>query len=183
MTRSKGLGQNLEKLVAAGSLSIYQVDPAQLSPGEFVDLVRHSVEVKGAGVVVIDSLNGYMNAMPEEKFLTLQMHELLTYLSQMGVATFIICVQHGLLGANMESAVDVSYLADNVFLLRYFESYGKVKQSLSVVKKRAGPHERTIREFSISKDGIKLGDPLSSLQGVLTGTPSFAANASGLGAK
>ncbi len=159
--RSKGLGLDLQKYVDNGSLSIQQVDPVQLSPGEFVSLVRQSVDCRQAKVVVIDSLNGYMNAMPEERFLTLQMHELLTYLSQMGVTTFLVCVQHGLLGMNMETAVDVSYLADNVFLLRYFETQGSVKQALSVVKRRAGPHERSVREIQLSSTGIKLGQPLS----------------------
>jgi circadian clock protein KaiC len=173
LTRSKGLGLSLEKYIQDGHLVLHQVDPAQLSPGEFISLVREAVEKKNARVIVIDSLNGYLNAMPQEKFLILQMHELLTYLSQMGVATFLICVQHGLLGTNMETAVDISYLADNVFLLRYFENRGTVKQALSVVKRRAGPHERTIREFSFSSKGINVGEPLTEFQGILTGNPSF----------
>lgn len=171
ITRAKGLGIDLERQFESGNLSIQQVDPAQLSPGEFVALVRESVEKQKAKIVVIDSLNGYLNAMPEERFLIIQMHELLSYLSQMGVATFMIVVQHGLLGTAMETAVDISYLADNVFLLRYYELYGQVKQALSVVKKRAGKHERTIRELTFSINGLSVGQPLDKFQGVLTGTP------------
>lgn len=171
MARSKGLGIDLEGHQKKGLLEIQQVDPAQLSPGEFADLVRRAVDDSGARVIVIDSLNGYLNAMPEERFLVIQMHELLSYLSQMGVATFLVVVQHGLLGAHMQTAVDISYLADNVFLLRYYESFGEVKQALSVVKKRAGKHERSIRELNFSSQGIAVGPPLKEFQGILTGTP------------
>lgn len=171
MTRTGGLGCDIEPYVKKGLIVIHQVDPAQLSPGEFADLIRTAVEKEKAQVIVIDSLNGYLNAMPEEKFLIIQMHELISYLSLMGISTFLVVIQHGLLGTNMETAIDVSYLADNVFLLRYFENYGEVRQALSVVKRRSGKHERTIREFSMSEKGLEVGQPLSVFQGVLSGTP------------
>lgn len=171
LSRTKGLGCELESYVEQGLVYIHKVDPAQLSPGEFSNLVRHAVEKDKVQIVVIDSLNGYLSAMPEERFLIIQMHELLSYLSLMGVSTFLVVVQHGLLGTNMETAIDISYLADNVFLLRYFESYGEVRQALSVVKRRAGRHERTIREFKMSEQGLQVGEPLSIFQGILSGTP------------
>ena len=170
-SRSKGLGMDIEKHYNAGTISIRQIDPAQLSPGEFVHLVREAVDKSKARVIIIDSLNGYLNAMPEERFLVIQMHELLSYLSQMEVSTFLVVVQHGILGTQMETSVDVSYLADNVFLLRYFEASGTVRQALSVVKRRAGPHEKSIREFAFSKDGISIGQPLTDFQGILSGAP------------
>jgi circadian clock protein KaiC len=176
LTRSKGIGLDLQKYVDVGLLSIQQVDPAQLSPGEFINLVREAVDKAGAKVIVIDSLNGYLSAMPEERYLVIQMHELLSYLSQMGVATFLIVVQHGLLGTSMETAVDVSYLADNVFLLRYFEHAGSVRQAISVVKKRAGYHERSIREISFVDGGLQVGEPLKQFQGILSGIPMVAAD-------
>jgi circadian clock protein KaiC len=131
------------------------------------------VERDGARVVVIDSLNGYLNAMPEERFLTIQMHELLTYLNQRGVVTLLIMAQHGFLGASMVSPVDVSYLADTVLMLRYFEAEGAVRRALSVIKKRAGAHEDTIRELAITSEGIRVGLPLTRFRGVLTGVPSY----------
>jgi circadian clock protein KaiC len=171
LNRANGLGLKLEKCLESKKLSIQQVDPAQLSPGEFASLVRESVDKYNSRVVVIDSLNGYLNSMPEERYLVIQMHELLSYLSQMGVATFLIVVQHGILGAAMSTAVDISYLADNVFLLRYFEYAGVVKQALSVVKKRAGYHERSIRELTFSSKGVQVGEPLKQFNGILSGTP------------
>jgi circadian clock protein KaiC len=177
-TRSKGLGIDLEPYCEKGLMSVMQVDPAQLSPGEFFTLVKKAVDEDKAKVVIIDSLNGYMNAMPAERYLIIQMHELLSYLSQMGVATFVVVVQHGLLGTAMETSIDVSYLADNVFLLRYFETGGTVRQAISVVKKRAGRHERTIRELNFSSQGIAVGEPLKNFQGILTGTPTIVSEAS-----
>ena len=171
ITRSKGLGFDIQGYVKSGTMTLRQIDPAQLSPGEFVHLVRSEVDRLNAKVVIIDSLNGYLNAMPEERFLVIQMHELLSYLSQMGVATFMIVVQHGLLGGAMISSVDVSYLADNVFLLRYFELFGRVRQAISVLKKRSGPHERTIREMHFGPEGIEVGEPIKGFQGILSGTP------------
>jgi circadian clock protein KaiC len=141
-----------------------------MSPGEFGWLVRQAVEQDGAKVVVIDSLNGYMNSMPEEQFLTPQLHELLTYLGRSGVTTLMIVAQHGMLGT-MVSPVDASYLADSVVLLRYFEYCGKVKKAVSVVKKRSGAHEESIREMTFDSRGIHLSEPLIQLRGILTGVP------------
>lgn len=171
ITRCGGIGLNLEPVLQNDSLMLRQIDPAELSPGEFVYMVRECVEKDNIRVIVIDSLNGYLNAMPEERFLVIQMHELLSYLSQMGVVTFMVVAQHGLIGSSMESSVDVSYLADTVILLRYFEAKGEVKRAISVVKRRAGPHERTIRELKISNNGVEVGDPYLDFQGVLTGMP------------
>jgi circadian clock protein KaiC len=142
-----------------------------MSPGEFAHRVRQSTEEDGARVVVIDSLNGYMNAMPEERFLTIQLHELLTYLGQQGVVTFLVVAQHGLVGNNMLSPVDASYLADSVVLLRYFEARGKIRRAISVIKKRSSAHEDTLREMRMGPDGIWVGEPLEDFHGVLTGLP------------
>lgn len=178
--RAAGLGFDLQSAMASGLVKVRQIDPAEMSPGEFAALVREAVdpsEGKAASVVVIDSLNGYLQAMPEERFLVIQLHELLTYLGQLGVATFLIVAQHGLIGAGMESPVDATYLADIVILLRYFEIAGEVRRAVSVMKRRAGPHEKTIREFEITSSGIKVGPPAANLQGVLTGTPLSVAKA------
>jgi len=177
LRRSRGLGIDLDLPIAKGSLTIQQVDPAELSPGEFAHAVRRSVDGenghKGAKVVVIDSLNGYLNAMPEERFLTAQLHELLTYLGNKGVITFLIVAQHGVVGQNMQTPVDTSYVADAVILFRFFEAQGLVRQAISVVKKRIGDHERAIREYSLSHQGITVGAPLRDFHGILTGTPHF----------
>lgn len=170
--RSHSLGMPLRKHVDSGLITIRQVDPAQLQPGEFVHLVRESVEA-GVGVLVIDSLNGYLNAVPEEKFLLLHLHELLSYLGQNGIATILIFAQHGLVGTNMHAPVDVSYLADCVVLLRYFESRGKIRKAVSVVKKRGGIHDTAIRDFTMSSKGLAIGAPLDDFRGVLTGVPTF----------
>ncbi|HEV7396929.1 MAG TPA: ATPase domain-containing protein [Pyrinomonadaceae bacterium] len=174
--RADGTGIQLQKSIDNGLLTIQQVDPAELSPGEFAHAVRTSVERSEAKVVIIDSLNGYLNAMPEERFLTIQMHELLTYLNQLGVVTIMVMAQHGFLGSQMGTPVDVSYLADNVLLLRYFEAEGAVRRALSVVKKRTGAHESTIREMKITSDGIRFGAPLREFRGVLTGVPTYDGN-------
>lgn len=173
LSRSAGLGKELKPQVEAGLITIQQVDPAELSPGEFSHHVRRSVERDGARIVVIDSLNGYMQSMPDERFLTIQMHELLTYLNQQGVVTILVMAQHGFLGGNMGTPVDVSYLADNVLMLRFFEASGAVRRAISVVKKRTGYHENTIREMRMSSEGITVGKPLSDFHGVLTGVPSY----------
>ena len=175
--RMDGLGLPIGRCIEAGSLDIQMVDPAELSPGEFAHAVRRVVErtdgQPGATVVVIDSLNGYLNAMPEERFLSIQLHELLTYLGHQGVVTFLVVAQHGVLGAAMLTPLDTSYLADSVVLFRYFESRGEVRQAISVVKKRSGRHERTIREFRMGPGGIAVGEPLCNFHGILTGTPTF----------
>jgi circadian clock protein KaiC len=160
----------------ADKLVIEQVDAAELSPGEFSERVRVSVETNEARTVVIDSLNGYQAAMPEEQALILHMHELLQYLNRQGVATFLTVAQHGLVG-DMKAPVDVTYLADTVMLLRYFEAAGRVRRAISVIKKRTGAHEDTIREFRINGRGITLGEPLIEFQGVLRGVPSFVGKA------
>ncbi len=173
LARAEGLGIDLAGQVEADRVTVQQVDPAELSPGEFAQLVRRAVEEGGASVVVIDSLNGYLNAMPEERFLTVQLHELLTYLGQQGVVTLLVMAQHGLPGSVTQSPVDASYLADAVVLLRYFEAQGRLRRAVSVVKKRSGPHEAALREFRLSSDGLHVGEPLEGFHGVLTGTPSL----------
>jgi circadian clock protein KaiC len=170
--RSAGIGMDLTEFLASRTLSVQQVDPAELSPGQFVDAVRRAVDQDNARVLVIDSLNGYLHAMPEEKFLLAQLHELLSYLRQRGVLCIMVVVQHGFFGDTL-APVDVSYLADSVLLTRYFEVGGRVRKALSVVKKRAGRHEDTIREFALGSSGIIVGPALTQFHGVLTGAPIF----------
>ena len=173
MARSSGIGLDLRGYVASGHITARQVNPASLSPGEFVDEVRRSVERTNARIVVIDTLNGYLNAMSGNAFLTIQMHELLMYLGQRGVLTIVVVSQHGIIGTGLESPVDLSYLADTIVLVRYFEHAGRVRKSLAAIKTRSGNHEDSIREFRITADGIKVGEPLTDFNGVLTGLPSF----------
>jgi circadian clock protein KaiC len=170
--RAKGLGIDLPSMIDDETLVLEQVDAAELTPGEFSERVRKCVEVYGARTVVIDSLNGYQAAMPGEQALVLHMHELLQYLNRQGATTLLTVAQHGLVG-DMRSPVDVTYLADTVILLRYFEAVGRVRRAMSVVKKRTGPHEDTIREYRISSDGVTLGEPLTNFQGVLRGVPTL----------
>ncbi|MGJ8573125.1 MAG: ATPase domain-containing protein [Hoeflea sp.] len=170
--RTKALGLDLESYRDRGLLHIEQLDAAELSPGEFAHRVRDKVASFQATTVVIDSINGYQAAMPEENALVLHMHELLQYLNRQGANTFLTVAQHGLVG-DMKSPVDVTYLADTVILLRYFESRGRVLRAVSVIKKRTGPHEDTIRQFQISQKGLTVGDPLTQFQGVLRGVPDF----------
>jgi circadian clock protein KaiC len=171
--RAKGLGIDLAKMTKSGDLTLEQVDAAEIAPGEFAHRVRCCVELTGACTVVIDSLNGYQAAMPEEKQLILHMHELLQFLNRRGVNTFLTVAQHGLVG-DMRAPVDVTYLADTVILLRYFEAAGRVRRAISVIKKRTSAHEDTIREYRIGgEDGIWLGQPLSNFQGVLRGVPEL----------
>jgi circadian clock protein KaiC len=171
LTRSDGLGIPLREHVDEGSVTVQQVDPAELSPGQFAHAIRQAAARHEAAIVVIDSLNGYLNAMPGERFLIIQLHELLTYLGQTGVATILIGAHQGLIGAQMVTPVDASYLADSVVLMRYFETMGEVRQAISVVKKRGSAHERTIREFRLSSGGIEVGPPLRNFRGILTGVP------------
>ena len=170
--RADSLGIALRTHVDSGRLAIQQIDPAEMSPGEFAALVRDAVEKRNARVVVIDSLNGYLNAMPNEKFLILQMHELLSYLNQLGVVTLLVLAQHGLMGP-MQSPLDISYLSDTVIMLRYFEADGTVRRALSVVKKRSGAHEYAIREFLLAQGGLQVGPPLKQFRGIFTGTPNY----------
>ena len=170
--RAKALGIDLQAMVDAESLLVEQVDAAQLTPGEFSQKVRDCVEVAGARTVVVDSLNGYQESMPQENALILHMHELLQYLNRQGVTTWLTVAQHGLVG-DMKAPVDVTYLADTVILLRYFEAMGRVRRAISVMKKRTGSHEDTIREFRIDGRGITVGEPLTNFHGVLRGVPTL----------
>jgi circadian clock protein KaiC len=172
MMRSAALNMDLQPHIDAGHLKIRQVDPAELSPGEFAIAVRNAVEGDGAKVIVVDSLNAYLQAMPEDRHLTLQMHELLAYLGQQGVITLMVLGQHGLIG-DIRSDIDLSYLADTVVLLRFFEADGEVRKAISVVKTRTTDHERTIREFRVDTGGLSIGPPLRAFQGILTGAPTY----------
>jgi circadian clock protein KaiC len=167
--RAAGLGMDLESCSDSGSLVFRQVDPAALSPGELTELIREQVEQEGADVVVLDSLTGYQHAMPQEQFMLLQMHEITTYLNQQGILTFLILAQSGMVG-HMQSPIDLTYLADSVVLLRFYEAEGEIRRALSVLKKRTGRHETTIRELSID-GGVKVGPSLNAFRGVLTGVP------------
>jgi len=179
LTRTEELDVHLSSAVDRGLVSLRQVDPAELSPGELTHAIRLAVEKDDVKIVVIDSLNGYLNAMPEERFLAVQLHELLTYLGQRNVATILVCAHSGLLGAQMSTPVDASYLADAVVLIRYFETRGEVRQALSVMKKRGSKHERTIREFGFNGGRIVVGAALREFRGVLTGVPVYEGNGTG----
>jgi circadian clock protein KaiC len=170
--RAKSLGLDLERFRDEGRMIVEQVDAAELSPGEFSHKVRRALTDFQAHTIIIDSLNGYQSAMPDEQNLILHVHELLQYLNRQGANTFLTVAQHGLVG-QMETPVDVTYLADTVVLLRYFEAAGSMRRAISVVKKRAGRHEKTIREFRIGEGGLILGQPLTQFQGILRGVPDF----------
>lgn len=168
-----GTPGGLEAFVRDGRLHLQQVDPAEMSPGAFAHEVRRAVEA-GAKLLVIDSLNGYLNAMPEERALTTHLHELFAYLNQKGVLTIIVVAQHGMLASGVSSGdIDVSYLADSVLLFRYYEAAGEIRQAISVFKKRTGSHERTIRQLTIDENGVSVGEPLSHLRGIMTGVPQY----------
>jgi circadian clock protein KaiC len=178
LSRTRGLSMDVDRYIRDGTLALQQVDPAELSPGEFSALVRRRVEDDGAKMVIIDSLNGYLNAMPDERLLTIQLHELLSYLAQQGVATILLLTQHGFVG-DMATPVDLSYLADTVIVLRYFEFQGALKKAISVVKKRSGGHEETLRELRLVKGrGIAIGAPLTHFVGITTGVPTYTGNPS-----
>ena len=172
LSRAKAMGFKLENPIERGTITVQQVDPAELSPGEFAIRILRGVEA-GCKLVAIDSLNGYLNAMPGERYLINQLHELSSYLNQQGVITLLVLAQHGLVAA-AEAPVDLSYLSDSVIGLRYFEAYGEVKQAIAMFKKRSGHHERTLREFKLRPGkGISIGEPLREFQGLLTGLPVF----------
>lgn len=171
--RSAALNLDIQPFINSGQLKMRAIDPAEMSPGEFADSVRAAVEDDGARVVVIDSLNAYLQSMPNEQFLVLQMHEMLTYLGQEGVVSLLILGLHGMMG-DIRQDVDLSYLSDSVVQLRYFEAQGEVRQAISVIKTRTARHERTIREFQIGSNGLQVGEPLREFQGVLTGVPTFS---------
>jgi circadian clock protein KaiC len=181
LARCSALGIDLESQIESGQIVVQQIDPAEHSPGAFVQIVRRQVEQRDCRVIIIDSLNGYFNSMPEERFMTIQLHELLTYLGQQGVTTILVVAQHGLMGSMMQAPVDVSYLADAVVMTRYFELMGRVKKAISVVKKRSGAHEETIRELTLGAGGIIVGEPLENLRGVLSGIPEILENKNGNG--
>lgn len=179
LIRAAGLGMDLEPFLGDGRLIVQQIDPGELSPGHFMQIVRRAVEVQQVRLLVLDSLNGYLYAMPSEQFLIVQLHELATYLNQKGMLTFLVMSQTGLVGVT-ESPIDTSYLTDNVILFRLFEAAGEVRHAVSVVKKRTGYHERTIRELELTTSGLRIGEPLREFQGVLTGAPQFAGDRAGL---
>jgi circadian clock protein KaiC len=172
VNRASQLGMDIESHIKSGLIEVQQIDPAEISPGELAHNIQTAVSQDNVRMVIIDSINGYLNAMPAEKFLNLQLHELLSFLNQQGVVTIMVLAQQGLVG-HMQSSVDLTYLADTVVIFRFFEERGVVKQALSMIKKRSGNHERTIREMKIGQKGIEVGQPLTNLQGVLTGVPSF----------
>jgi circadian clock protein KaiC len=170
-SRCMGMGMDMTPYLDNGKLRLRQIDPGEMSPGELVDLIRTEVLEQQSSVVVIDSLNGYLNAMPDDRFLIVQLHELLTFLGQAGVSTLMVGAQHGIIGTQMRTPVDASYLADAIVMLRFFESDGEVRQAISVVKKRGGRHERTIRSFHLNSDGVHVGKVLRGFRGILTGVP------------
>jgi circadian clock protein KaiC len=170
VNRAREIGLDFDKAINSGLLRIQQVDPAEIAPGELANQIMRAVDEEGVRMIILDSLNGYVNAMPQEDYLHLHLHELLSYLNEKGVVTIMVLAQHGLIGA-MGSPVDVSYLADTVMLMRFFEARGAMKKAVSVIKKRSGAHEDTIREFTMSHNGISVGQPLVQFEGVMTGVP------------
>ena len=172
LKRAESMGMPLHRYIDEGLLVVHQIDPAELSPGEFAWRVRRDVDENDCRLLVMDSLNGYLAAMPQEQHLILQMHELLSYLSQSGVVTFLINPQHGLVGT-MTSSLDISYIADTVVLIRFFEAQGRLRKAISILKHRGGGHEDAIRELRIDTRGIRVGQPLVDFRGVLTGTPEY----------
>jgi len=174
--RSKALGMKVDEAIDKGDLRLQQIEPTDLSPGEFASQVVKAVESEKISLVVIDSINGYLQSMPEERLLAIQVHELLSFLSNNGVTSIMTLVQHGIFGNPVDEAAEVSYLADTVILMRYFEVNGSVRQAVSVVKRRSGDHERTIRECRVGEGGLIVGEPLREFQGVLTGVPVYGGN-------
>jgi circadian clock protein KaiC len=175
LSRSAQLGMDIAPHVKSGMIHVQKIDPAEIAPSELTSQISSAVTENGVRMVVIDSLNGYLNAMPDERFLNLQLHELLSFLNQQGVITIMLLAQQGVLGA-MESIVELTYLADTVVLSRYYELHGEVRLALSIIKKRSGNHERSIREMKISSNGIEIGRPLTEMQGILAGVPRFEQN-------
>jgi circadian clock protein KaiC len=172
LARAKGLGIDLAGMRDAGKVIVEQQDAAELTPGEFSQRVRDKMDRHNVRIVAIDSLNGYQASMPEEQFLVLHLHELMQYLNRRGAATFLTIAQHGMV-SDMKQPIDITYLSDTVIMLRYFEAFGRVRRAMSVMKKRAGAHEDTIREFKIDSNGLTIGDPLHEFQGVLRGVPTY----------
>src|SRR5688500_2165340 len=181
-TRGEKLGFQIRQLSADGNMTLRQIDSAEFSAGQFTNMVMQAVDA-GASLVVIDSLSGYLSTMPEERFLSAYLHELLTTLSHRNVLTILTLAQHGLVGEHVAAPVDVSYLADTVVLVRYFEAFGQIRRAISVVKKRSGAHEVAVREMRIGAGGIEIGEPLTQFHGVLSGSPHFTGDAKQLGAR
>src|ERR1700677_872706 len=174
LVRAKQMGMDLQKHVDSGRLLILQVDPAEVAPGEFAWRIRKQVEERDVRIVVIDSFNGYVAAMPQEQFVALQLHELLSYLNQRGVTTFLINPQSGLVGSMATNSINISYVADTVILIRFFEAGGRIRKALSVIKNRGGAHEDAIRELRIDSGGLRIGQPLTEFHGVMTGNPEYS---------
>jgi circadian clock protein KaiC len=173
ISRARALGMNIEPYLQDGRLKLHQINPAEMSPGELAAKVREAVEIEGRQFTVIDSLNAYLQAMPGEKFLLLQMHEMLTYLRHQGVTTLLVLGQHGLIG-EIRSDLDLSYLSDTIVMFRYFEAHGDISTAISVIKSRTAYHARTIHQFRISPErGLQIGDPLQDFEGVLSGLPTY----------
>jgi circadian clock protein KaiC len=175
--RCDSLGMQMSEHVAAGRVSIEQIEPGDLSPGEFAHRICQRVDRDGSRVVMIDSLNGYLHAIPSGHSPMVRMHELLAYLNERGVATLLVAAQHGIMGMSMQSPVDVTYLADAVVLFRFFEAEGRVRKAISVVKKRTGAHETAIREFVVGPDRVRVGEPLTQFHGIMTGVPQYRGDA------
>jgi circadian clock protein KaiC len=180
MMRAEGLGMSFPGHLRSGHITIQQIDPAEVSPGQFAYQVVRAVEDQGVRLVIIDSLSGYLNAMPEDRLLVIHLHELFSYCTQRGVTTIMTLAQHGPFAHGSSQGAEVSYLADGILLLRYFEAQGTVRQAISMIKKRSGDHEQTIREFRIGPGGLQLGKPLETFQGVLTGVPRYVGRAESL---
>lgn len=178
--RASGLGMDIATHIQSGKINVVHLDPAEMSPGEFIELVRQTVDRENTRTIIIDSLNGFLQAMPGEQFLPLHLHELLTYLNHRGVVTLMILAQAGMIGSSMQTPADVSYLADNILVLRYFEAQGEVRQAISMIKKRSGAHEHTIRELRLGPDRIYVGEPLRQFHGVLTGIPAIVGQGNNL---
>jgi circadian clock protein KaiC len=177
LNRTAAMKLDFEAHIKSGVLKVQQIDPAEIAPGELANQIVQCIEKSDVRMIVLDSLNGYVNAMPQEDFLSLHLHELLSFLNQRGVVTIMVIAQHGLIG-QMGVPVDVSYLADTVLLTRFFEGRGSVHKAISVIKKRSGAHETTIRELSMTKDGVQIGSPLVDFEGVLTGVPRWVGSSS-----
>ena len=180
LARARALDIDLHRHLESGQLEIMQMDPADISPGEFSWNIQRAVEERGCSVLMIDSLNGYVAAMPQEKQLMLQLHEMLSYLNQKGVVTFLVNPQHGLVGTMSTGNLNVSYIADAVILFRFFEAQGRIRKAISVIKNRGGAHEDTIRELKIDGRGLSLSGPLKEFKGILTGTPEFVGDSAAL---
>jgi circadian clock protein KaiC len=173
LARAASLGMTLDQHIASGALELRQIDAAEMGAGEFASIIRSKVEEDGHRMLVIDSLNGFMQSIPDANSLSLQLHEMLTFLAQTGVTTLMAMAQQGLIGTTMRAPLDVTYIADNVLMLRFFEADGAILKSIAVVKKRTGAHENTLREFSLSAEGLQVGSPLTQFTGLLTGVTTY----------